>query len=172
MNKIASALIAAACLASATAGAHGNQLAANEPSKTPVDRSVQVYKKAEMQTWNRSKAAGGEGELLGKFAYTRHQTDDQDAIREIGWLTLPPGASIGLHGHTINEDVYLIVEGRGIFVGSDGKEVPVSAGDVTIARPGQSHSLKNTGRRPLRFINFIGQLQSTAHAAPAAPAAR
>ena len=49
MNKIASALIAAACLASATAGAHGNQLAANEPSKTPVDRSVQVYKKAEMQ---------------------------------------------------------------------------------------------------------------------------
>jgi len=75
MNKIASALIAAACLASATAGAHGNQLAANEPSKTPVDRSVQVYKKAEMQTWNRSKAAGGEGELLGKFAYTRHQTD-------------------------------------------------------------------------------------------------
>ena len=116
--------------------------------------------------------AGGEGKLLGRFAYTRHQTGEQDAIREIGWLTLPPGASIGLHGHTINEDVYLIVEGRGIFVGSDGKEVPVSAGDVTIARPGQSHSLKNTGRRPLRFINFIGQLQSTAHAAPAAPAAR
>ena len=157
MNKIASALIAAACLASATAGAHGNQLAANEPSKTPVDRSVQVYKKAEMQTWNRSKAAGGEGELLGKFAYTRHQTGEQDAIREIGWLTLPPGASIGLHKHTNNEDVYLIVEGRGTFVGSDGKEVPVSAGDLTIARPGQSHALKNIGKKPLVFLDLIAE---------------
>lgn len=146
MNKIASALIAAACLASATAGAHGNQPAANEPSKTPVDRSVQVYKKAEMQTWNRSKAAGGEGELLGKFAYTRHQTDDQDAIREIGWLTLPPGASVGLHKHTNNEDVYLIVQGKGTFVDGNGKETPVAAGDVTIARPGQSHALKNTSK--------------------------
>ena len=58
--------------------------------------------------------------------------------------------------------MYLIVEGRGIFVGSDGKEIPVSAGDITIARPGQSHALKNTGRRPLRFINFIGQLPSAA----------
>ncbi|WP_325314306.1 cupin domain-containing protein [Kingella oralis] len=162
MNKIASALIAAACLASATAGAHGNQLAANEPSKTPVDRSVQVYKKAEMQTWNRSKAAGGEGELLGKFAYTRHQTDDQDAIREIGWLTLPPGASVGLHKHTNNEDVYLIVQGKGTFVDGNGKETPVAAGDVTIARPGQSHALKNTSKKPLVFINFIGQLPSQA----------
>ena len=157
MNKIASALIAAACLASATAGAHGNQPAANEPSKTPVDRSVQVYKKAEMQTWNRSKA-----ELLGKFAYTRHQTGEQDAIREIGWLTLPAGASIGLHKHENNEDVYLIVEGKGTFVDGNGNETPVAAGDVTIARPGQSHALKNTSKKPLVFINFIGQLPSQA----------
>ena len=165
MKKVILSVVTAALLASTGAWA-------NEPSKTPIDRSIQVYKAADFQQWDREKAAGGEGKLLGRFAYTRHQTGEQDAIREIGWLTLPPGASVGLHGHTINEDVYLIVEGRGIFVGSDGKEVPVSAGDVTIARPGQSHSLKNTGRRPLRFINFIGQLQSTAHAAPAAPAAR
>ena len=171
MKKVILSVATAALLASAGAWAHGTP-AANEPSKTPVDRSIQVYKAADFQQWDREKAAGGEGKLLGRFAYTRHQTGEQDAIREIGWLTLPPGASIGLHKHTNNEDVYLIVEGRGTFVGSDGKEVPVSAGDVTIARPGQSHSLRNTGRRPLRFINFIGQLQSTAHAAPAAPAAR
>ena len=165
MNKIASTLIAAALFASATASAHGNhaaKAASNEPSKAPVDRGVQVYKKAEMQTWNRSKAAGGEGELLGKFAYTRHQTGDQDAIREIGWLTLPAGASIGLHKHENNEDVYLIVEGKGTFVDGNGNETPVAAGDVTIARPGQSHALKNTSKKPLVFINFIGQLPSQA----------
>ena len=158
MKKVILSVATAALLASAGAWAHGTP-AANEPSKTPVDRSIQVYKAADFQQWDREKAAGGEGKLLGRFAY---QTGEQDAIREIGWLTLPPGASIGLHKHTNNEDVYLIVEGRGTFVGSDGKEVPVSAGDVTIARPGQSHALKNTGRRPLRFINFIGQLPSAA----------
>ena len=158
-------LIATAVFASASAQAHashGTSATANPPSKTPVERSVQVYKKAEMQTWNRSKAAGGEGELLGKFAYTRHQTNDQDAIREIGWLTLPAGASIGLHKHENNEDVYLIVEGKGTFIDGNGKETPVAAGDVTIARPGQSHALKNTSKKPLVFINFIGQLPSQA----------
>lgn len=160
MKKIVLFAVTTVLFASSGAWAYGGQ----GPSRTPVDRSVQVYKRADFQEWNREKPAGGEGQLLGRFAYTRHQTDDQDAIREIGWLTLPPGASIGLHKHTNNEDVYLIVEGDGIFVGTDGKEIPVSDGDVTIARPGQSHSLKNTGRRPLRFINFIGQL-------PGAPAA-
>ena len=161
MKKVILSVATAALLASAGVPC-AQAPAANEPSKTPVDRSIQVYKAADFQQWDREKAAGGEGKLLGRFAYTRHQTGEQDAIREIGWLTLPPGASIGLHKHTNNEDVYLIVEGRGIFVGSDGKEIPVSAGDITIARPGQSHALKNTGRRPLRFINFIGQLPSAA----------
>ena len=64
---------------------------------TPTDRSIQVYKKADLAEWNRENAAGGQGPLLGSFAFTRHQTADQDAFKEIGWLTLPPGASIGQH---------------------------------------------------------------------------
>ena len=71
----------------------------------PTDRSVQVYKKADLAEWNRENAAGGKGPLLGRFAFNRHQTAEQDAFREIGWLTLPPGASIGEHKHTDNEDV-------------------------------------------------------------------
>ena len=69
---------------------------------TPADRSIQVYKKADLAEWNRENAAGGQGPLLGSFAFTRHQTADQDAFKEIGWLTLPPGASIGQHKHTGN----------------------------------------------------------------------
>ena len=161
MKKVILSVATAALLASAGAWAHGTP-AANEPSKTPVDRSIQVYKAADFQQWDREKAAGGEGKLLGRFAYTRHQTGEQDAIREIGWLTLPAGASIGLHKHENNEDVYLIVEGKGTFIDGNGKETPVAAGDVTIARPGQSHALKNTSKKPLVFINFIGQLPSQA----------
>ena len=98
----------------------------------PTDRSVQVYKKADLAEWNRENAAGGKGPLLGRFAFNRHQTAAQDAFREIGWLTLPPGASIGEHKHTDNEDVYIIVSGKGVFTDSTGKQTQVGAGDITI----------------------------------------
>lgn len=127
-------------------------------TKSTLDRSVQVYKKADLITWNREKAAGGEGSLLGDFAYTRNHTDSRDAFQEIGWLTLPKGASIGLHKHTDNEDSYIIISGQGLFIDGNGKQTPVEAGDITIARPGQSHALKNIGEQPLVFINVVAKL--------------
>ncbi len=51
---------------------------------TPTDRNIQVYKKADLSEWNRENAAGGQGSLLGSFAFTRHQTADQDAFKKIG----------------------------------------------------------------------------------------
>ena len=124
---------------------------------TPADRSVQVYKKSDLTEWNRENAAGGKGPLFGRFAFTRHQTAAQDAFREIGWLTLPPGASIGRHNHTGNEDAYIIVSGKGLFTDSSGRQTEVGAGDITIARPGQSHALKNTGQEPLVFLDLIAE---------------
>lgn len=125
-----------------------------------ADRSVQVYKRDALVPWNRENAGGGVGPLLGDFAYNRHQTNSKDAFREIGWLTLPKGASIGLHKHTDNEDVYIIISGKGVFTDSNGKQTEVSTGDVTIARPGQSHALANIGEEPLVFLNLIAKTES------------
>lgn len=131
---------------------------AEDAKQSDLDRSIQVYKSDSLFKWDREKAGGGVGPLLGMFSYTRHQTGDQDAFKEIGWLTLPKGAAIGLHKHIDNEDVYIIISGVGLFTDSDGKEIEVKAGDITIARPGQSHGLKNIGEEPLIFINVIAQL--------------
>ena len=102
---------------------------------TPTDRSIQVYKKADLAEWNRENAAGGQGPLLGSFAFTRHQTAEQDAFKEIGWLTLPPGASIGQHKHTGNEDVYIIVSGKGLFTDSEGKQTEVAPATLPSPAP-------------------------------------
>ena len=72
-------------------------------------------------------------------------------------MTLQPGASIGLHTHDANEDAYIIVSGEGVFTDSVGKESPVRAGDITIARKGEAHGLKNTGTEPLVFLDVIAQ---------------
>ena len=95
--------------------------------------------------------------LYGKYSFTRHDNTDGLAIKEIGWMTLQPGASIGMHTHKDNEDVYVIVTGEGTFTDSDGKKTVVRDGDITIARPGDSHALAKTGKTPLIFLNFIGK---------------
>ena len=117
----------------------------------------QFFKKEELKTWDREKVGGGQGVLSGVFSFTRHDTAKEDAIKEIGWMTLLPGASIGMHKHEANEDAYIIVSGTGIFIGDDGKEIPVKAGDITIARKGQSHALINNGKEPLYFLDVVAQ---------------
>lgn len=117
----------------------------------------QLYLKDSLKTWNRDKVAGGEGTLYGQFSFTRNDSPAGDAIKEIGWMTLQPGHSIGLHKHEVNEDAYIIIFGQGVFTDTSGKETPVKSGDITIARKGDSHALKNTGSEPLIFLDVIAQ---------------
>ena len=117
----------------------------------------QYYKKEDLKVWDREKVGGGEGVLSGVFSFTRHEAKEDEAIKEIGWMTLLPGASIGMHKHENNEDAYIIVSGTGVFIGDDGKEIPVKAGDITIARKGQSHALINNGTEPLYFLDVVAQ---------------
>ena len=117
----------------------------------------QLYPKDKLKTWNRDNVAKGQGTLFGQFAYTRNDASKDMVIKEIGWMTLKPGDSIGMHKHENNEDSYIIISGEGVFTDSAGKETPVKAGDVTIARPGDAHALKNTGKEPLVFLDIIAQ---------------
>ena len=49
------------------------------------------------------------------------------------------------------------MSGKGLFTDSTGKQTQVGAGDITIARPGQSHALKNIGKEPLVFLDLIAE---------------
>ncbi len=122
-----------------------------------VAQAEQLFTKDTLKTWDRDKVAGGEGTLYGKFSFTRNDAKKDEAIKEIGWMTLQPGASIGPHKHEVNEDAYIIVSGEGTFTDSAGQESVVRGGDITIARKGESHALKNTGNEPLVFLDVVGQ---------------
>ncbi len=64
---------------------------------------------------------------------------------------LPPGASIGIHTHTSDQEYYYIVSGRGVMT-LDGQEHEVAAGDITAVLPGGSHGLANHSDGDLRVI--------------------
>lgn len=116
-----------------------------------------IVQKENLIEYNRQEVAGGKGTLYGKFAFKRDVALKDQAIKEIGWMTLQPGDSIGMHKHETNEDAYIIISGEGTFKDNDGKEYAVKAGDVTIARKGQSHALTNTGKEPLVFLDVIAE---------------
>ena len=102
-------------------------------------------------------AGKGTGVLYGKFAFRREQATDDQAIKEIGRMTLKKGASIGMHQHVDNDDTYIIIAGTGVFTGSDGKEIEVGPKSVTIAGPGESHALRNDNDQDLVFIDLIAK---------------
>jgi mannose-6-phosphate isomerase-like protein (cupin superfamily) len=118
----------------------------------------QFYSKDQSITWDRQKVGkDGIGTLFGKYPFNRNNAPKDFIIREIGWMTLKPGDTIGMHKHEVNEDAYIIISGEGTFLDSDGKETKVKAGDTTIARIGQSHALYNTGKVDLIFLDVVAE---------------
>ena len=123
-----------------------------------ANQTPQLFPKEKLFDKNSEKAGGsGEGTLYGKFAFRREQATDNQAIKEIGLMTLKPGDSIGLHKHADNEDTYIIISGEGLFTDGNNNEYIVGPQSVTIAVAGESHALKNTGKEDLIFIDLIAK---------------
>ncbi len=93
---------------------------------------------------------GGEGEVLANM-YT-------DAMGKIARLTLPVGASIGMHTHTGNAEIMYLLSGSGTLLENDDAPKAVSAGMCCYCPQGQQHSLVNTGSEPLVLLAVIPEL--------------
>ena len=117
----------------------------------------QCYTAEQLFTKDVEGAGGGQGTLHGQFAFRREQALPEDAIKEIGWMTLRHGEFIGTHAHKDNEDAYLIISGKGLFTDGKGNAWVVGPGDMTIARPGQAHSLVNIYKEDLVFLDIIAK---------------
>ena len=132
-------------------------LAAGLAMLAAVPVQAEVFPKESLIKVDKKEAGGGKGTLSGEYAFTRDKATKDQAIKEISWLMLQPGDSIGYHKHTTNEDTYIIVSGTGTFRDKDGKDYAVKAGDVTIVRKNESHGLTNTGTVPLVFVDVIAE---------------
>jgi mannose-6-phosphate isomerase-like protein (cupin superfamily) len=67
---------------------------------------------------------------------------------------LEPGQEVFLHRHANADDVWICLEGdAGIYFAGGGQEIPIRAGMAVLARAGETHGMRNTGKK--RFV-FIG----------------
>lgn len=134
----------------------GNNVNDNEESAQIHQSFVPaVYSLEELAVTNRNQVAGGNGDLIVKYAFVRDNAPADFTTKEMGYMTLMPGDSVGLHKHEGNEDSYLIVSGVGTYTDEDGSQYEIKAGDMTICRSGHSHALSNSGQSPLIFFAVL-----------------
>lgn len=69
----------------------------------------------------------------------------------VDFARVPPGASVGLHEHADDEEVYVVLAGSGIIT-VNGEEAPVRAFDVVVNPPFATHGIRNDGSEPLEFV--------------------
>jgi mannose-6-phosphate isomerase-like protein (cupin superfamily) len=101
-------------------------------------------------------AHGGDGRIL--FARLFEKGFLRSACNFVDYAVLPPGTSIGRHRHGRNEEIYLVLEGRG-KMHLDGVDHDVGPGSVILNRPGGTHGLRNVGDGELRI--FVVEIEAS-----------
>jgi len=111
-----------------------------------------IRKQAEMREQVRENMRGGGGAVTIRHCFEK---DEMKAnTRLCARLVLPPGAGIGRHEHTNEDEVFIITRGSGIL--DDGKtEALVTEGDAILTGNGESHAIRNDGTENLELIAII-----------------
>ena len=109
-------------------------------------------RKEEMTTEERSRARDGEGSMFTTTLLTPEELAGSGRL--FGRILLPVGASLGMHEHVGEYEIYYILSGSALV--NDGEqEVLLGAGDVYLCRDGEQHSLANAGDVPMELLAAI-----------------
>ena len=90
----------------------------------------------------RKEVFGGKGDLDCLYAIPKNEGPEESRFRMVGQMTLPSGGSIGIHTHEGDEEIYIILSGKGLYTDDDGRRQEVGPGDVTLTMKGQKHALE------------------------------
>lgn len=104
-----------------------------------------------MNTAGKNYKATSNGDIQAKGRVTLHNelalTGSEVSINE-----LPPGVSVPfLHSHKRNEEVYIVVKGKGRFQ-VDGDEFEVEEGSVIRVDPAGARCITADSQTPIRYI--------------------
>jgi mannose-6-phosphate isomerase-like protein (cupin superfamily) len=111
-----------------------------------------IRRSQEMTTEVRKEMRGGKGAVT--VQHFMAPADFKANVRLCARLTLPPGASIGMHRHEGEDEVYIITRGAAVL--DDGTtRTPLSVGDAVLTGRGESHAIANNGTSDLEITAVI-----------------
>jgi len=111
-----------------------------------------ITRNNEMAAENRVNMRGGNGTV--KLERWFKPEDFGAKIRLCTRMTLEPGASIGNHVHDGEDELYLVLAGKGRIL-ENGDWAPIQSGDAILTGKGGSHSVENNGAEPLVIAAVI-----------------
>ena len=111
-----------------------------------------IRKGAQMETEVKSELRGGVGKVTFQHFFKKDEITAR--TRLCSRLILPPGASIGLHKHEGEDEVFIVTRGKGLIDDGQSRE-QVQAGDAILTGKGESHAVINNGLEPLELIAII-----------------
>ena len=111
-----------------------------------------ILKSSNIPSFAEENPMGGKGHLdLVKMSEAGCFSD---GIITFAKASLAPGAEVGYHIHTGDDEAYYFLSGVGEY-NDNGKVVTVGAGDFTYTNNGEGHGIKNVGEESLEFIALI-----------------
>src|SRR5438874_4901697 len=70
----------------------------------------------------------------------------------VTWVDCPPGSEQQLHQHATQEQVYVIVRGRGTMIVGD-EEQDVDEGTLVVIPRRTQHAIRNTSAEPMSYVS-------------------
>lgn len=92
-------------------------------------------------------------------AATKTPVFSTDKTGGVVW-TVKPGQTVAKHIHTTSDDVWICMQGEGVFYPTPDSEVPIKAGDVILNKNGECHGMKNTGTEDFIFFGVLAPFPS------------
>jgi len=111
-------------------------------------------KYAGMEKIRRDTFKNGQGGGWSRFLIPPDSVIKGSHFRMVAENTLDHGAEIGYHAHEGDDELFVILEGEGLYRENEA-EVRVGTGDMLFLTRGNAHGLKNTGEGSLRLLAVI-----------------
>ena len=111
-----------------------------------------IRKADQMAVEHREHMRDGEGTVIVQQAFACDEMTSK--TRLCAKLTLVKGASIGIHTHADEDEIYYILSGKGI-VDDTVTKTEVGPGDAVLTGNGESHSIANPFEETLELLAVV-----------------
>jgi len=73
----------------------------------------------------------------------------------VGLNSFEPGQFHSLHAHSGMDKLYQVIEGEGVLLLDEGRELAMKTGDLVVAPEGVPHGIRNTSGRRLLVVAIL-----------------
>ena len=85
-----------------------------------------------------------------------------DCTSGVVWV-IKPNQKVPNHMHTTSDDIWVCLQGSGIFYPEQGKEIQIAKGDLIVSAKGQHHGMLNNGTEDIILVGIVAPAQSDFH---------